>query len=340
MAKRQSTLLGWTKVSKKRTTVIAKRVVLKIEETSPAQSPKDSDSESEYEPDYKVSAMSHPTGNYMMLRRRSQLPVPRTPGLITLNIASNRLAKFAKKVSKKAIQAQNRAEKPANRSKFVFGQDVLGYYGSPSVAHIHEVTQLLEQEKELELQKPQDTVAPLEPMHGVKTLNIDAIVRVIISQACTNESALDVQQTLIRGYPYDTNGTKTFGKVPNYALMRVQSVEKLEKCLSKAGLHRIKAKAIKGCLEAVYAKNLSLQQDNAETDAPANPTSQDSEVDMLSLAFLDDMYATQGKQGVFDYLNNLPAVGVKTACCLMSFRMNIPVFAVDTHVAHMVLLLG
>lgn len=337
MAKRQTTLLGWSKVSKKRTTVTAKRVVLKIEETSPAKSPKDSDSESEYEPDYKISAMPHPNRNYVNLRTRRQLPVQRIPGMITLHIASNRLAKFAKKVSKKAIQAQNREDKPANKAKFVFGRDVLGYYRFPSVAHIHEVTQLLEQEKELELQKPRETVAPVEPMHGGKTLDIDAIVRVIISQACTNESALDVQQTMIRGYPYDTNGTKTFGKVPNYALMRVQSVEKLEKCLSKAGLHRIKAKAIKGCLEAIYARNVSLQENNAETDAPANS---DSEVDLLSLAFLDDLYATQGKQGVFDYLNNLPAVGVKTACCLMSFRMNIPVFAVDTHVAHMVLLLG
>ncbi len=37
---------------------------------------------------------------------------------------------------------------------------------------------------------------------------------------------------------------------PNYHLMRLQSIEKLQKALKKAGLYIIKAKGIKQCLEA------------------------------------------------------------------------------------------
>ncbi|KIV98185.1 hypothetical protein PV10_01863 [Exophiala mesophila] len=344
MAKRQATLLGWSKVSKKRTTITAKQVVLKIEDTSPAKSPKASDSDSEYEPDFKFSAKSTTKRNVANLRRRKQLPVPRIPGVITLPISSHLLAKLARKNARKEAKAVYGKQKPTNKARFVFGRDLIGYYQFPTVAQINEVTHLLEHERELELQKPQKTAALVEPIHGGKTLDIDAIVRVIISQACTNESALDVQQTMIRGYPYDINGTKTFGKVPNYALMRVQSIEKLEKCLSKGGLFRIKAKAIKACLDVIYARNLSLLENNSDPDtgglSESRPTPQDSGADLLSLAFLNDVYATQGKQAVFDYLVNLPVVGVKTACCLMSFRMNIPVFAVDTHVANMVHSLG
>jgi hypothetical protein len=43
---------------------------------------------------------------------------------------------------------------------------------------------------------------------------------------------------------------------------------------------------------------------------------------------------------MFDELAGLPGIGVKTACCIMAFNFQLPVFAVDTHVFRMVKWLG
>jgi len=46
------------------------------------------------------------------------------------------------------------------------------------------------------------------------------------------------------------------------------------------------------------------------------------------------------QHAVFNHLVKFEKIGTKSACCIMAFRMGIPVFAVDTHVAGMAKLLG
>ena len=171
-------------------------------------------------------------------------------------------------------------------------------------------------------------------------MSADAIVRVIVSQSCSNEMALDAQATMRLAYPYTVNGTTFVGTKPNYHAMRVQPVDKLKKVLKKAGLSNLKAPVIKGCLDFIYAKNITLLQPGEVVYDGNDPAASDFVPGLLSMDYLWDIYRQGGKQAVFDNLVLLPQIAVKSACCVMAFNMGLPVFAVDTHVAGMAKLLG
>jgi endonuclease III len=178
------------------------------------------------------------------------------------------------------------------------------------------------------------------PFHAARGLTVDSLVRVILSQALTNEVALDMQQALIFNYPYMVDGKVYEGTKPNYHHIREQSMSKLLRVLSGAGLQGVKTIPIKACLDIIYAKNLSLLKPGEVVYHGQEPDAKDFVPGLLSMDFIWDAYRQGGKQAAFNVLTSLPQVGVKTAACLMSFNMGIPVFAVDTHVAAMSKLLG
>lgn len=249
------------------------------------------------------------------------------------------MAALLRKMQKKALAALRRQNPASNDRNFTFGMSELSYHPGPRQVDIRNVARILEEERPLLLaQVSQDNAA--RPMHAGQNFNFDAIVRVVLSQASTNEGALDAQQCIIHAYPYEVNGRKVVGTIPNYHLMRVQSLEKLELALMRAGLYKIKAKAIKRCLDDIYAHNLSLLGPEEVAYRFNVPNEPDFVPGLLSLDYLSTMFVREGKQAVFDYLVSLPLIGIKTASCIMAFRMGIPVFAVDTHVAGMAKLLG
>lgn len=181
------------------------------------------------------------------------------------------------------------------------------------------------------------------PFHAGHGLSIDSIVRVILSQACTNEVALQVQQTMLVAYPYWVDGEKFVGTKPNYHAVRMEGLSKLIKVLKPAGFDNKKPVAIKKILDMVYAintKDLPVpEQDEVIYDGNP-PGAKDFVPGSLSVDYICKMYEKGGKQEVMDYLTSLPQIAVKSACCLMSFNMGLPVFAVDTHVQGMASLLG
>ena len=182
--------------------------------------------------------------------------------------------------------------------------------------------------------------AAATPFHAGSGITIDSIVRVIIAQACTNESALDAQQTMIRAYPFTVDGNPVWGETPNYHLMRLQSREKLELVLKIAGLQVLKSTKIKELLDMVYLKNADLLEPGTDVATENAASSTNFVPGMLSLQYIYDANEKGGKQAVFDELVQMPLIGVKSACCLMGFNMGLPVFAVDTHVMGMAKLLG
>lgn len=259
---------------------------------------------------------------------------------ITLKVSPGFLRNLGVKKPKKKVVRPRRAVPYSNSYRFEFGEDRLPAHKSPSLEEIATVGDILEQERIATKTAMQDASAPTNPFHAGGGISIDSIVRVIIAQACTNESALDAQQTMIQAYPYVLDGQVVVGKKPNYHAMRQQSLEKLQMVLKKAGLFIIKAKGIKECLDAVFAKNLALLPPGEVAYNGNDPTERDFVPGLLSLDYLYSVYDKGGKQAVFDNLVELPLIGVKSACCLMGFNMALPIFAVDTHVAGMAKLLG
>ncbi|KEF57817.1 uncharacterized protein A1O9_05737 [Exophiala aquamarina CBS 119918] len=228
----------------------------------------------------------------------------------------------------------------SNRFNFTFGRSVLAYHNWVRQVDINNVARILKEERPSLLAQISQNDATTPPMHAGQTFSVDAIVRVMLSQSSTNEGALDAQQCMIHAYPYMVNGVKVIGTIPNYHLMRVQSAKKLEMVLTRAGLQEKKAKYIKRCLDEIYCHNVSLISPGEVVYRFNDPNASDFVPGLLSVDYISEIYATKGKQAVFDCLVRFMMIGIKSAFCIMAFRMNIPVFAVDTHVAGMVKLLG
>lgn len=243
-------------------------------------------------------------------------------------------------IKKRKILRPRRKTPYTNKYSFEFGEDRLSHWPAPSDAAIENVASILEENRSTMAKVIAEAGSEATPFHAGSGITIDSIVRVIIAQACTNEMALDAQQTMIRAYPFTVNGELVWGTMPNYHLMRLQSREKLEEVLRTAGLQILKSKNIKELLDIVYAKNVGLLESGTEPSTQNEPGATDFVPGMLSLQYVVDTYAKGGKQGVFDELVQLPLIGVKSACCLMGFNMGLPVFAVDTHVMGMAKLLG
>ncbi|KIW24655.1 uncharacterized protein PV07_10359 [Cladophialophora immunda] len=253
-------------------------------------------------------------------------------------LQSKTIGEFLKKLKKR------RPVTPyTNKQRFQFGHDQLWFWTSPTPYTIRKVSEILEEERPAINEVAAAEGTATNPFHASAGISIDSIVRVILSQACTNEAALDAQQAMLLAYPYWVDGKWVAGQKPNYHGMRVQSLSKLEKVLKKAGLANKKPKAIKDILDIVYQRNVALLDplEYGEIVYDGNERgATDFVPGLLSVDYFWDIYRQEGKQALLDHLVSLPLIGVKSASCLMCFNMSLPVFAVDTHVAGMAKLLG
>ncbi len=177
--------------------------------------------------------------------------------------------------------------------------------------------------------------APQGPMHAGDAVTVDALIRVILSQATTNGNALAAQARLLDEFAYTVDGEKVVGKYPDYHAVRTAPKDTLRHVISVAGLHNKRVDQIQDCLNIVYQKNIEANSPNSHIDS--NPeNAPDFVPGSLSLAYLNDMSA----QEKFDELIKMPGIGIKTVACILCFNFQEPVFAVDTHVHRMVNWLG
>lgn len=177
--------------------------------------------------------------------------------------------------------------------------------------------------------------APQGPMHAGDAVTVDALVKVIMSQATNNENALSAQARLIQAFPYVVDGKKVVGKIPNYHEVRTADAAKLKNALATAGLQNLRAKTIPECLNAIRQKNIEANSLGCNMDCNP-PNASEFVPGSLSLDYLNKLTP----QEKLDELVSLPGIGVKTAACILAFNFQLPVFAVDTHVYRMVKWLG
>ena len=250
--------------------------------------------------------------------------------------------------SKASVHAPNSPKPQATKKKIVripgdftneykirFGFTPFRHNTRPSRKQCHTVFEILKKHHErdnvkLERYSNDKDGLSQNPMHAGDQVTFHAIVKTILSQATNNDNAQTVEQSLIHSFRYDFLGCKVKGSSPNYHLIRKTSQPVFAKALASGGLHNIKAKLIKGCLDYVYDFNMARATDEERLKAEQmeNGESADFVPGMLSLDYLLDM----GPQEKFDHLVGMPGIGPKTAACILCFNFEHPVFAVDTHV--------
>ncbi|WYZ39280.1 hypothetical protein EsH8_III_001194 [Colletotrichum jinshuiense] len=172
---------------------------------------------------------------------------------------------------------------------------------------------------------------------------VDAMMRTLISQHTQRERADQAVDGIIKAFgQLEVNGIGA-GSI-NWDKVRLSSEEDVVKVLTPAGLGKTKYGAMKKCLDMIYDEN-QLRKiayiREAETGEPANVSGatnltqgqKDHQLlkinsGVLTLDHIRIMSADEAMLALTKY----PQVGVKTASCLLLFCLQLPSFAVDTHV--------
>jgi endonuclease III len=169
--------------------------------------------------------------------------------------------------------------------------------------------------------------APQGPMHVGDAVTVEALFKVIMSQATSNNNAIAAQTCLAEAFAVRINGKKVEPFYPDFHAIRKASLDDVKAALKPAGLQNMKATNIQLLLQAIHEHN--VQSKNPGWDIDTNPPDASTFVPgSLSLEYLNGL----SKEQIFDELVALPLIGVKTACCILAFNYRITVFAVDTHV--------
>ncbi|KAK1590873.1 HhH-GPD superfamily base excision DNA repair protein [Colletotrichum navitas] len=192
------------------------------------------------------------------------------------------------------------------------------------------------------IQPPSTTVAGCGEVPDL----VDAMMRTLISQSVTRDSAnMVVERIIARFGQLDPQGIGAASI--NWNAVRLAPPEYVIQTLHKGGLQNKKYEGIKGCLDMVYTENQvrrSAYMNEKETGKVANvPGAAEMtagqkehqlkkiEAGILTLDHIRAMPADDAMMALIKY----PHIGVKTAACLLLFCLQIPSFAVDTHVYRM-----
>lgn len=263
----------------------------------------------------------------------------RRPPFLTLRMRP-KLFRELKSPYKEFKHRNPHTNKPA---EFKLGVSKLFLWPKPTPYDIRAVTSILRPEDSGASSVVAATDPANNPFHGGHDFTVDSIVRVILAATSTNEQALTAQQAMIVAYPYWVNGVSVEGKKPNYHAMRAQGWSKLQRVLRSAGLVKKRPVFIKKALDMIYTVNTKdlppLEPGIIEFEGN-EPNAPDFVPGTLSVDYIWDIYKHGGKQVLLDYFMTFEGIATKSAFCLMSFNMGIPVFAVDTHVLGMARLLG
>ncbi|KAK4452906.1 hypothetical protein QBC34DRAFT_20178 [Podospora aff. communis PSN243] len=144
---------------------------------------------------------------------------------------------------------------------------------------------------------------------------LDALLRTLISGYTKMEHADQAIQNLVQHYGLRTTGTGK-GSI-DWEKVRQSPHSELKKVIEIAGGGNQRARYIKSTLDMVYEENL------AKHDAASS-----KDEDLLSLDYMHSMTKDEALAKFVSY----PGIGIKTAACVTLFCLQIPCFAVDTHV--------
>ncbi|PKS09460.1 hypothetical protein jhhlp_004076 [Lomentospora prolificans] len=186
----------------------------------------------------------------------------------------------------------------------LFGRTPFPHWQSPSPEECEVVHQLLtelhgEAKAPSTIPSPSLTVAGCGEVPSV----LDALLRTLLSAATTMKAANEAFNALVK--KYGIVETEVGVASVDWGKVRLSSVQELAVTIKRAGLANGKAADIKKILDMVW-----------------------DERGELSLDHLHSKSASEAMNELVRY----PRIGVKTAACVILFCLQVPCFAVDTHV--------
>ncbi|KAI1104570.1 DNA glycosylase [Jackrogersella minutella] len=243
-----------------------------------------------------------------------------------------------------------KAKKPARKTKdnpygLTPGESPFPGWPAPSAQQCEEVFGLLKKmHRNVVTQSPEVIPAPSLEVTGcgeVPSL-LDGLIRTYLSGAVTMDSSNKMIQKLATRYGILKGGIGN-GSI-DWNNVRLSSQEDLYATIRDGGLATIKSTNIKGILDMVYQENierrnayLKERKTGAQADvlAAADKTDgqkdyeiQATEQNVLSLEYIRGLPVDE----VMKHLTRYPGIGVKTSACVILFCLQMPCFAVDTHV--------
>ncbi|KAM7208884.1 hypothetical protein V8F20_000762 [Naviculisporaceae sp. PSN 640] len=205
---------------------------------------------------------------------------------------------------------------PSNPSGLTPGFSPYPYRKTPTPEACEEVYRILaEAHGEI---KPPVTIPPasLEVAGcGEVPCLLDALMRTIISGNTMMPLANQAIKNVVKHYGIQESGTGK-GSI-NWDKVRLGSLEELVAQVRCAGNGPTKAKHMKTILDMVYNENSEMVSKSASGN----------EV-LLSLDHMRKLSRDEAMARLVAY----PGIGIKTAACVTLFCLQIPCFAVDTHV--------
>ncbi|CAJ2503804.1 Uu.00g111980.m01.CDS01 [Anthostomella pinea] len=242
-------------------------------------------------------------------------------------------------------KAKKKPAKKANPYGLMPGQTPFPDHEAPTAEQCEEVYRLLATlHDDVQPQAPEVIPAPSLEVTGCGEVPfvLDALIRTLLSGATTFANAAKMLTGLIEKYGVLEEGPGK-GSI-HWNKVRLSPMEEVAAAIRAGGLATIKAKSIKAILDMVHQENAERRAAyiaEKETGQQANilgaPEKTDgqkeleilkAEQDILSLDHLRGLSADEAMQEFIKY----PGVGVKTAACVILFCLQMPCFAVDTHV--------
>lgn len=192
---------------------------------------------------------------------------------------------------------------------------------------------------------PATIAAPSQEIAGCGEVPsvLDGLMRTVLSQSTTFESANNMLKSLIAKFGICQQGTGK-GSVDWWLVLWARP-DDVYQALKAGGLGANKAKNIQAILLLVYQENMQRRGTEAGKVAALVGAAEKTEEELAILRAdpqemtLDHMHGMTKNEAIHHFVR-YPGVGVKTAACVVLFALQRPCFAVDTHVFRMARWLG
>ncbi|KAL1882084.1 hypothetical protein VTK73DRAFT_2493 [Phialemonium thermophilum] len=212
---------------------------------------------------------------------------------------------------------------PSNPYGLTHGHSPYPYRVEPTAKACQEVYDILTRHHG-EVRPPEKVPPPSLNVAGCGEVPsvLDALLRTLISGNTLMARADEAVRGLVKVFGTVKNNDGIISI--NWNKVRLSPLSSLVEAIKPAGCNRLKGQEIKTILDMVYeANSLRLEVVDGTTSGRQGVTDND-----LSLEHFRQMT----KQEALDEFVKFPGVGVKTAACVTLFCLQIPCFAVDTHV--------
>ncbi|OTA93397.1 hypothetical protein M434DRAFT_395663 [Hypoxylon sp. CO27-5] len=225
------------------------------------------------------------------------------------------------------------------------GESPFPEWQSPSAEQCEEVYNILKAfHPDVKAEAPEVIPTPSLKITGCGEVPsvLDALLRTYLSGAVTMKGSNKMLENLAARFGTSQDG---IGKASiNWNNVRLSPREDLVAAIREGGLANIKATHIKEILDMVYQENIERRKSCLEeeksgkqadvfiarekTEEQTDSETHITEHNILSLEHIRSLSVDEAMKQFTKY----PGIGVKTSACVILFCLQMPCFAVDTHV--------